>query len=788
MEIGGRYSILLRMMLFSFIVIFLYSCGSGSSGGTNTKLRSTNLLTDWAEKRASVLVKNGKSSTDAMAQSEEELITLFGISNIHVLNINQAEKFPADNALLLLLTGALADVANKHSIDKHIIINDISQDFSIDGKLTEKGDAWFLRMQAIIRDNPASHLDQYARVFQSSDRLKGKVLPAVIPLASRPVAIVPKEVFAKPGETIFLDGSASHDNNSGDLINYTWFRVGQRRQFTVPLSDRFSEKPSITAPNQETELLFSIVVTDEEKLTHTAVVKVIVRDPPENIPPIANSQTIETNEDTPVDIILTGSDADLGSVLSFVIDTPLLLSNGILEGAVPNLTYTPTANFFGTDSFTFKVNDGFEDSLPASVDINVKPVNDPPVADAGLSQSVKEAEIVTLSGSGVDLEDGSNVSYEWTAPDAEGITLDDPSSPNPTFVAPAVSDTPVTHTFSLIVRDTEGLASVADSVSVTVSHQNLAPLANAGNDQTVIEQTRIMLSGSGSDPEDGDNISYEWTAPDGITLDDPNSATPSFITPAVSDTPVTLVFTLIVRDTQELASFPDNVKITVKKENQAPTANAGRSQTVLEGTRVFLLGSGSDPEDRNNVTFQWIAPHGIFLTNSTSARPSFTAPAVGDFPRTFIFRLIVKDTEGLASLPATVRITIKKNNKPPKADAGEDQTITEGTEVTLHGSGSDPEDGANVTFRWIAPAGISLKNSTTAAPTFIAPAVGESPVALGFTLVVRDRQGLFSLDTVIITVTSNHAPIANAVVDQSKKVDDSVTLDGSQSSDPDGDS
>ena len=784
MEIASRYLNLLRMVLFSLIVISLYSCGGGSSGGVDSKLGSSNLLTVWAEKRASVLVNNGKSSTVAMKQSEKELTTLFGIKNIHELNINQPEKFPADNALLLLLSGALTDVAHKYSINEQLIINDISHDFSINGKLTDKGDTWFSRMQAMIRDNPKSHLDQYTK-YADSFQHRDRSLPTIIPLASRPVAIASKEVFAKPGESIFLDASASHDNNSGNLINYTWFRIDQQKQFTVPLSDRFSNKPSIRVPNQETDLLFAIVVTDEEKLTDTAIVHVKVRKPPKNTPPVADSQTIETNEDTPVDIILTGSDADLDSVLSFVIDTPLLLPNGILEGAVPNLTYTPTANFFGTDSFTFKVNDGFEDSLAATIDIIVKPINDQPVADAGISQSVKEAETVVLSGSGSDLEDGSNISYEWTAPD--DITLDNPSSSSPSFVAPAVSDSPVVYTFTLLVRDSEGLASAADSVSITVSHENLAPLANAGKDQTVEAGAKVFLHGSGVDPEDGDNVSYEWTAPDGIALDDPHSATPSFIAPDVSDTPITLVFTLVVKDTQELTSFADSVKITVKKENQAPTANAGFPQTVIEGTRVYLSGSGSDPEDKGNVTFQWIAPHGILLTNPNSARPSFIAPAVGSFPRTLIFSLIVKDTEGLASLPATVRITVKKDNKPPKADAGEDQTVIEGAEVILHGSGFDPEDGENVTFRWIASAGISLKNSNTATPSFIAPTLGEAPLVLGITLIVSDSQGLFALDTVKVTVTANHAPIANAGADQTGKVGDTIQLDGSASSDLDGD-
>ena len=55
-------------------------------------------------------------------------------------------------------------------------------------------------------------------------------------------------------------------------------------------------------------------------------------------------------------------------------------ANGILSGVPPSLTYTPNPDFNGSDSFTFKVNDGAVDSAPPTVSLTVTPVNDPPVA------------------------------------------------------------------------------------------------------------------------------------------------------------------------------------------------------------------------------------------------------------------------------------------------------------------------------------------------------------------------------------------------------------------------
>jgi len=89
--------------------------------------------------------------------------------------------------------------------------------------------------------------------------------------------------------------------------------------------------------------------------------------------PLAIPQTITTAEDTAKAITLAGSDVD-GDTLSFTIVTPP--AHGTLTGTAPALTYTPTANYHGTDSLTFKVNDGVVDSMPATVSVTVTSVVD----------------------------------------------------------------------------------------------------------------------------------------------------------------------------------------------------------------------------------------------------------------------------------------------------------------------------------------------------------------------------------------------------------------------------
>ena len=104
-------------------------------------------------------------------------------------------------------------------------------------------------------------------------------------------------------------------------------------------------------------------------------------------------------EDTSVEMTLTGSDIDEDS-LTFSIGEA---TNGTvsLDGAVA--TYTPNANFNGTDSFTYTANDGTTDSAEATITVTVSAVNDiPTVADVAVSTTEDTAVEITLTGSDID--------------------------------------------------------------------------------------------------------------------------------------------------------------------------------------------------------------------------------------------------------------------------------------------------------------------------------------------------------------------------------------------------
>ena len=93
-------------------------------------------------------------------------------------------------------------------------------------------------------------------------------------------------------------------------------------------------------------------------------------------------------------------------------------AHGSLSGTVPNLTYTPAADYNGSDSFTFKANDGTVDSNIATISITVNAVNDPPTADTqSVTTNEDTAKAITLTGSDVE---GDTLTFSIVANPSHG--------------------------------------------------------------------------------------------------------------------------------------------------------------------------------------------------------------------------------------------------------------------------------------------------------------------------------------------------------------------------------
>ena len=118
---------------------------------------------------------------------------------------------------------------------------------------------------------------------------------------------------------------------------------------------------------------------------------------------------------------------------------------------------------------------------------------------------------------------------------------------------------------------------------------------------------------------------------------------------------------------------------------------------------------------------------------------------------------------------------------------GIDQSVDELTTVTLNGTGSTDAYGDPLTSSWMQVGGttITLSDDTAAEPTFTTPTVNSTEV-LTFQLIVNDGIEDSAADTVDITVNDNNVPVADAGADQSVDELTVVTLNGTASTDADG--
>lgn len=215
-----------------------------------------------------------------------------------------------------------------------------------------------------------------------------------------------------------------------------------------------------------------------------------------NRPPIASDMVVPTGEDDPVAMLLAASDPD-GDAITYAILTPP--AHGSLNGTAPVLTYTPTPNFTGTDSFTFRVTDGVAESAVATVTIAVSAVNDPPAANPA-SFSVLEDESVTVALSAADA-DGDTLTFAVVAPPLHGsLSGEAPNlvyKPKPNYFG---SDY-----FTFVAND-GFVDSPPAIISITVEAANDAPVAEG---QIAITQRDrpIDLTVAAADV-DGDALSY----------------------------------------------------------------------------------------------------------------------------------------------------------------------------------------------------------------------------------------------------------------------------------------
>ena len=515
-----------------------------------------------------------------------------------------------------------------------------------------------------------------------------------------------------------------------------------------------------------------IVVCDQDGACDTSVSVITIT--PVNDPPVANNDNATTPEDTPVVINIPNNDTDVDGNLDL---TSVTITNGPSNGTVTIdpvtgvVTYTPNANYHGTDQFTYSICDTGMPVLcdTAVVTIIVTPVNDPPVIDMP-DVSTPEDVPVTICSPVVDADAGDTFTASFCGGPYNG-----------TSTAPVVFNGQVCITYTpvanyngmdsvcIVVCDQDGACDTSVSV-ITITPVNDPPVANNDN-ATTSEDTPVVINIPNNDTDVDGNLDLT-----SVTITNgPSNGTVTIdpVTGVVTYTPNanyhgTDQFTYSICDTgMPVLCDTAVVTIIVTPVNDPPVIDMPDVSTP-EDVPVTICSPVVDADAGDTFTASFCGgPY-----NGTSTAPvvfngqvCITYTPVANYNGMDSVCIVVCDQDGACDTSVSV-ITITPVNDPPVAN-NDNATTGSSTPVTINVISNDTDIDGN-----IDPTTVTITNGpVNGGSVSIDPVTGAITYTPGpntcgtdhFTYQVCDDgtplPALCDTAVVSITITDTEAPV-----------------------------
>ena len=473
------------------------------------------------------------------------------------------------------------------------------------------------------------------------------------------------------------------------------------------------------------------------------------------LPPVATNQTITLAENSSTNISLTGSDPQGLALTYSVLTEPV---HGVLSGTPPNLTYRPATNFSGDDSFTFDVNDGVTNSLPATISLVVTQLYYPPTAySQSLTNLENTALPVTLTGS-----DPQNYPLTYSI-------VTQPSHGTLSGTAPNLVYHPATNYFgkdAFTFEANDGVKNSASAtISITIEAVDEPPLVSAGTNQLIIlPNNTVTLNGTVAYSEFPNTVDMViWSrvsGPGTVTFSDASNTT----TTATFSTNGVYVLQLYASDSYLSAS--NSLKVTV---DAPPVVNAGPETTNTFPGSITLQGTATDdglPYGILNENWSEVSGPGTVIFANPSATNSMATFSTNGI---YVLRLTAND--GAATNYSDVTVI---ENMPPSVYTGTN-FLTAGLEATLNGTVTDDGlPGGYLAVEWVQSAGPGTATFSDPTSTNTAATVNQAGVYV-FTLSATDGAATNSSE---VAVTFDLPPVVNAGAEQTVNLGTVVTLSG----------
>src|SRR5205807_679865 len=337
-----------------------------------------------------------------------------------------------------------------------------------------------------------------------------------------------------------------------------------------------------------------------------------------NDAPVADNDAYSVDEDnilrvTAADGVLNG-DSDPNDTPPNHLSASLVTTaahGALVLSADGSFTYTPDANFNGTDSFTYRaIDDGGTDfggvnaSNTATVTLTVNPVNDAPALDTIGNRTIDEQTLLTFTAHATDVDVPANALTFSLLGAPEGAVIN--AATGVFSWTPTEAQGPADYRFTVRVTD-DGSPVMFDEelIAVTVKEVNVAPVLDAIGDKTIDEQTALSFTAHPTDVDlPANTLTFSLVgAPQGATI---SADTGAFSwTPTEAQGPADYRFTVRVTDSgTPTLSDEEAIAVTVKEVNVAPVLAPIGDKAVSEGELLsFTIGATDADLPANNLIY-----------------------------------------------------------------------------------------------------------------------------------------------------------------------------------------
>jgi VCBS repeat-containing protein len=564
-----------------------------------------------------------------------------------------------------------------------------------------------------------SQFIQYrANLTSSNSDITPQLEDIIISTGHAPVANPDSAIVPQSGSHVFQASGASSltandtDADAGDILRVVGVTAPSHGSAILNADGSVTYTPTAAYSGPDA---FTYTVSDG-LLSSSATVSIDVRSG--NIPPVATNDFYNVNEDSTltvpaaIGVLANDSDFEHDPLSAILVTVP---QHGALAlGADGSFSYTPTANYAGSDAFQYAAFDGVDRSTPATVTIAIAQVNDAPSFTKGANQTVLEdagpqtvLNWATAISAGAANESGQILSFTVTTTNPALFSAPPAVSSVGTLTYTPAANANGSATVSVVLHDDGGTASggvdtsAPQSFTIAVTAVNDAPVAANASLKTD-EDTAVSGALSATDV-DGDALTYSIVANGAkgravIT----NAAKGAFTYTPNANANGSDSFTFVASDGVVKSNIA-TVSITIAPVNDAPAASNG-SLSTSEDTAAKGTLSATDV-DGDALTYSIVANGAkgtVAITNAATGAFTYTPNANVNGTDAFTFRA----SDGtLFSNTATVTVTITAVNDAPSFTKGADQTVledagaqTRAAWATSIGGGPADESGQAIDF------------------------------------------------------------------------------------------